>query len=403
MTTARQCKFGDGCTRAGCGFLHPRDGRGGGRLAAAAQAAPTIASTAAAGTGAANTCAFFEKGQCRNGADCPFGHVLGAQPEELPVATGATVPAGVAIVPFELPAGKRFHFFVCHHQGSGGDQAGNLTLRLEQLGFNVWLDNGQNALHRNLQGMKDGVRESACLLIFLSGRNETGGMADISGEYEGPFTRWFCHEEMTTAHEGSLRCIGVMETDERYGKPNFALEKLRALTGGRDGGPVHVDAQRNLHLLDEVCFIPLRRQQHEVQGMVAEICRQATMTTALQPFMSKHTAAPKCKFGDGCTRPGCSFLHPRDQEPEPEPKPAPGLLPLSKRPPCTFFARGKCRNGVGCAFRHMPDAGPSPEPATNIEVKLFGRTTAVFGPGACLASDLGFSTEVSGLTHSLEE
>eukprot|EP01047_Picozoa_sp_COSAG01_P062225 COSAG01_NODE_7883_length_3009_cov_2.423368_2_plen_664_part_01 len=69
-----------------------------------------------------------------------------------------------------LPPGKKFHFFLCHHQGSGGDQANNLCLRLEQLGYRVWYDNGRNANHRNLRGMKQGVRDSVCLLIFLSGR-----------------------------------------------------------------------------------------------------------------------------------------------------------------------------------------------------------------------------------------
>ena len=97
-------------------------------------------------------------------------------------------------------------------QGSGGDQAHLLCKLLEDKGYRVWHDNSQRADQRNLQGMKKGVRESECLMIFLSGRKEKGGKLDSAGEYEGPFTRWFCHEEMATAHAESLRCIGVMET-----------------------------------------------------------------------------------------------------------------------------------------------------------------------------------------------
>ena len=136
-----------------------------------------------------------------------------------------------------LPQGKKWHFFICHHQGSGGDQARIMCTELEKRGFRVWYDNRRSADHRNLEGMKRGVRESEVFLLFLSGRKETGGQPDLNGQYEGPFTRWFCQEEMTTAHEVGLRCIGVMESDERFGKPDFEQEKARSLTGGKGGKP----------------------------------------------------------------------------------------------------------------------------------------------------------------------
>ena len=110
-------------------------------------------------------------------------------------------------------------------------------------------------------------RNSVVLLIFLSGRKESGGHPDPAGLYEGPFSRWFCHEEMAAAHAAGLRCVGVMETEPRHGMPDFALEKSRALTGGKDGGPVNANAPQNVHLLDDICFVPLRRQEHEVQAM----------------------------------------------------------------------------------------------------------------------------------------
>ena len=37
----------------------------------------------------------------------------------------------------------------------------------------------------------------------------------------------------------------------------------------------------NLRLLDEVCFIPLRRQEHEVLPMLQEILRQAQVAARL--------------------------------------------------------------------------------------------------------------------------
>jgi hypothetical protein len=187
---------------------------------------------------------------------------------------------------FKLSAGKQYHFFICHHQGSGGDQSNLLCLELRALGYSVWYDNGVMATQRNLPGMKDGVTKSECMLIFLSGRKEVmqagEGVADPNGDYEGPFTRWFCHEEIGTAREHELRFIGVMETELRHGKPDLALEKSRARTGHRHwaqgrhpGGPVHDEVEENLRLMDDICFIPFRRQEHEVRPMLAEIIRQA--------------------------------------------------------------------------------------------------------------------------------
>ena len=124
--------------------------------------------------------------------------------------------------------------------------------------------------------MKDGVRESECLLIFLSGRKETNGKPDSNGLYEGPFTRWFCHEEMAAARENGIVVVGCQEEDEGRNKPDRALEKSRAHSGGTDGGPVHeTHVEANLRYLDDICFSPFRRARHEVQPMIDEIARQA--------------------------------------------------------------------------------------------------------------------------------
>jgi hypothetical protein len=216
---------------------------------------------------------------------------------------------GQSLQPFGLAPGKKWHFFICHHQGSGGDQARILCTDLEKRGFRVWYDNRRAADHRNLEGMKRGVRESEVFLIFLSGRKETSGQPDLNGEYEGPFTRWFCQEEMTAAHEAGLRCVGVKEDDERFGKPDFALEKSRS-SSGKDGGPIHERAAMNARILDEICFIDFRRQQHEMKGMIDEVVRQRTCAPVLcyTEVKGSHTS-----------------------DPEPEPEPEPELAPERKR------------------------------------------------------------------------
>ena len=195
-----------------------------------------------------------------------------------PVSPPGELSCELDVPEFEVGPGKRHHFFLCHHQGSGGDQTNLLCLRLQDIGYKVWYDNRQMATDRNLIGMKKGVAESECLLIFLSGRKETDTLPDSNGQYEGTFTRWFCHEEMAAATANRLRFVGVMETEDRRGKPDFAQEKRRAL-----GPPlVNGHAPQNVRLLDELCFIPFRRQQHEVEAMLKEIVRQAAVPMARQ-------------------------------------------------------------------------------------------------------------------------
>eukprot|EP01043_Picozoa_sp_COSAG02_P099014 COSAG02_NODE_35139_length_473_cov_0.820856_1_plen_121_part_00 len=112
------------------------------------------------------------------------------------------------------------------------------------------------------------------------------------------------------AREQELRFVGVMETDERHCKPDFALEKSRACTGGTDGGPVHdKHVEANLRLMDEVCFIPFRRQKHEVGSMLKEIIRQAALPGGGLGQVI-HEAVPPVSRA------------PPELEPEPEPEPA---------------------------------------------------------------------------------
>lgn len=96
------------------------------------------------------------------------------------------------------------------------------------------------------------------------------------------FTRWYCHEEMNAAREAGLHTIVVKEEDKRFGRPDIALEKERAMTlTARDGSPLHEFAAENLKLLDDVCFIPRRTQQHELNGYLDEIIKQGIVDSKL--------------------------------------------------------------------------------------------------------------------------
>ena len=79
---------------------------------------------------------------------------------------------------------------------------------------------------------------------------------------------------MATARAHGLPAVGVMETDTRFGCPDFGLERQRALTGGGAGGPVSEHAAANVELLASTCFIPRRTQKHELKGYLDEILKQ---------------------------------------------------------------------------------------------------------------------------------
>jgi len=113
--------------------------------------------------------------------------------------------------------------------------------------------------------------------------------------WAGLFTRYFCHAEMTAAREADLEIVGVMEEDARHGRPNFDEERRRALTGGENGGPVHPQAEENIKLLDQVCFIPRRTQEHEVRAMVNEINRQGLMPLR-RGFSARGSSGARASF-----------------------------------------------------------------------------------------------------------
>jgi hypothetical protein len=104
---------------------------------------------------------------------------------------------------------------------------------------------------------------------------------------------------MHAAHRAGLNFVGVKEDDSRHGKADFALEKLQAMEGGTDGGPVNEHAEDNLHLLSDLCFINFRREQHEVPGMLGEIARQFAEDAPLVCTLSHQSSGSSSGGGGG--------------------------------------------------------------------------------------------------------
>ena len=213
--------------------------------------------------------------------------------------------------PWDLPPGKEFHFFMCHHQTSGGDAVATLALELENRGYKCWRDNDQHMEERDTAGMQEGVRRSCCLLLFHSGQKETvgangeaypdaansacqhhpdtanGSMAQqrqqCTCNYESPFTRWFCHVEMLTARQHQLPVVVVQEIDDRSGRRGMrGLERrrLKEASQGWDFTAFSNDTTENIKEQNlankEIVAIPYRRQAHELRkAMLPEIVRQA--------------------------------------------------------------------------------------------------------------------------------
>ena len=90
------------------------------------------------------------------------------------------------------------------------------------------------------QGMESGVSQSRNVLIFLS---------------DGLMSRPFCIKEQRWGIKYNCNFVGVVETDERHGKGDFAVEK--------EAAPEDLK-----HLFDTVEFETFQRREHLVEAMV---------------------------------------------------------------------------------------------------------------------------------------
>ena len=107
----------------------------------------------------------------------------------------------------ELPTDCDFHFFLSHSQEGGGDQVDSLCQQLEKRGFLCWYDNNMEDLTK--EAMAQGVRESSCVILFLS-----------SGVLERPFVQF----EISAALEARKKVLLLRE-----GGPRMAADIAKYL------------------------------------------------------------------------------------------------------------------------------------------------------------------------------
>ena len=101
-----------------------------------------------------------------------------------------------------LPMGCQWHIFISHYQMNSGDQCHGLASDLESMGYSIWFDQNQNDLTE--QGMMEGVRGSAMMLLFLN---------------ESVLTRNFVQREVREGLKLAKKFILVNEVDGRHGAP----------------------------------------------------------------------------------------------------------------------------------------------------------------------------------------
>lgn len=66
----------------------------------------------------------------------------------------------------------RYHAFLSHTQGTGGNQTRLIWAELNRLGMNIWYDQRKQELDITTDGMVEGVKKSAVFVLFLSGTGD---------------------------------------------------------------------------------------------------------------------------------------------------------------------------------------------------------------------------------------
>eukprot|EP01048_Picozoa_sp_COSAG05_P000363 COSAG05_NODE_9_length_39734_cov_180.598067_27_plen_1828_part_00 len=156
-----------------------------------------------------------------------------------------------------LPPGLVNHFFLSHKQANGGPTVAWLEAKFTLRRLLSWYDN--NADDRSEQGMMDGVRGAAVFVLFLTA---------------GTIERYYVQLEIREAFRLRKPIIMIMETDERFGKPDFAAEMAAKLHVDSNTNVPIVSKQQISWLFSEVTAIPVRRQAHELPAFLDEVERQ---------------------------------------------------------------------------------------------------------------------------------
>jgi hypothetical protein len=133
--------------------------------------------------------------------------------------------------------------------------------------------------------MMAGVKDSAVFVLFLT---------------DGTTERFYVQLEIREAFRLQKPILMIEETDDRFGKPNYAKEsKLVVHTDQVTGSPV-LDEKQLAWLFSEVTAIPVRRQAHELAGFLDEVERQTSLAiggAGKRPPAELRNATPSAAVG----------------------------------------------------------------------------------------------------------
>ena len=195
-----------------------------------------------------------------------------------------------------LPPELKFHFFLSHKQANGGNAVAWLEAKFDKCGLISWYDN--MVQDRSEAGMMAGVRDSAVFVLFLT---------------EGTTERLYVQLEIREAFRLQKPIVMIEETDDRFGKPDYAKEsKLVTHTDQATGLPI-VNEKQLAWLFSEVTAIPVRRQAHELSGFMAEVERQTGVAIA------GGGKRPPAELRDGSTPAAAPAAVPPALSPSPRP------------------------------------------------------------------------------------
>jgi len=158
-----------------------------------------------------------------------------------------------------LPDGCLYHFFLSHRQKDGGDQVATLYHVLTNMGYKVWYDNYMDKVTE--QGMKEGVLNSKCLVLFLT-----------KGVFE-PRKKCWVRYEVWTALRAHKPIILMNEQDQR--KEGYA-----DLYEVQNGAPEYLRK-----MLDSIKSIRYEREGYLVKAMVAKLVERMEKDTLPQMLM----------------------------------------------------------------------------------------------------------------------
>ena len=172
----------------------------------------------------------------------------------------------VQVPPLALGTGLRYHFAICHHLSlpEDGDPSSGANERRQQLcavGCSVVCLRPDATTSE----IADCITASQCLLLYL------GGQQSRSSEYQGLFGSPCCHEQLRVAQLAERIIIGVKETSEACGPPDFHAEERLCSAGSEE-------ATRCAWALKQVCFMERRTAVHEIPAFISEVLRQGLCT-----------------------------------------------------------------------------------------------------------------------------